>query len=381
MNLLREINAGGTTVLVATHDRELIRLVGRRTHHARSGHDRRRWREGARLRVAAGMGEPVARSRGRSAFAMVAIALALIVLGALLLVTWNAQRLLDAVERDAPSSRCTCGTTRRRSSAAPSKRRSTRAALTAGREYVSKAQALDALPPRVRGTGVAADAVGDNPFPASLEVRVRPDARAATGGRRRWCSGSPTLPGVADVRYDREWLAGCRRWSRTVRAAGLALASLMALAAAVTVAAVVRLGLHARRDEIEIMELVGAPLAFIRGPFVAEGFLQGGLGAAVALIALWLGVRRGTRLVGSRPCRAAGRRRTGFLPFGLCAYLVVGGMVVGSLGGLAASPARRMIRDICAVIRPTAVDTAVTRWLDWYQIQICPCHGTVCRAS
>ena len=31
MNLLREINAGGTTVLIATHDRELIRLVGRRT--------------------------------------------------------------------------------------------------------------------------------------------------------------------------------------------------------------------------------------------------------------------------------------------------------------------------------------------------------------
>ena len=31
MNLLREINAGGTTVVVATHDRELIRLVGRRT--------------------------------------------------------------------------------------------------------------------------------------------------------------------------------------------------------------------------------------------------------------------------------------------------------------------------------------------------------------
>ena len=31
MNLLREINAGGTTVVIATHDRELIRLVGRRT--------------------------------------------------------------------------------------------------------------------------------------------------------------------------------------------------------------------------------------------------------------------------------------------------------------------------------------------------------------
>jgi hypothetical protein len=63
----------------------------------------------------------------------------------------------------------------------------------------------------------------------------------------------------------------------------------MAIAAAVTVAAVVRLGLQARRDEIEIMELVGAPMTFIRGPFVAEGFLQGGLGAAVALLLLWAG--------------------------------------------------------------------------------------------
>jgi cell division transport system ATP-binding protein len=37
MNLLREVNAGGTTVLVATHDRELIRLVGRRTVTLDSG--------------------------------------------------------------------------------------------------------------------------------------------------------------------------------------------------------------------------------------------------------------------------------------------------------------------------------------------------------
>ena len=38
MNLLREVNAGGTTVIVATHDRELIRLVGRRTITLDAGH-------------------------------------------------------------------------------------------------------------------------------------------------------------------------------------------------------------------------------------------------------------------------------------------------------------------------------------------------------
>ena len=47
-----------------------------------------------------------------------------------------------------------------------------------------------------------------------------------------------------------------------------------------TVANVVRLAAYARRDEIEIMQLVGAPFAFIRGPFVAEGMLQGGVGRA-----------------------------------------------------------------------------------------------------
>ena len=53
MNLLREINARGTTVLVATHDRELIRRVGRRAIHVgpradRRGHGRRSGRRGDR---------------------------------------------------------------------------------------------------------------------------------------------------------------------------------------------------------------------------------------------------------------------------------------------------------------------------------------------
>ena len=69
----------------------------------------------------------------------------------------------------------------------------------------------------------------------------------------------------------------------TVRTLGTAVGILMALAAAVTVATVVRLGLYARREELEIMTLVGSPLTFIRGPFVAEGVLQGGLGAVLSL--------------------------------------------------------------------------------------------------
>ena len=84
MNLLREINAGGTTVLVATHDRELIRLVGRRTITLDQGRSSRS-HESARLRLARRRGRASGAAAASSAFAVVAIALAMIVLGALLL--------------------------------------------------------------------------------------------------------------------------------------------------------------------------------------------------------------------------------------------------------------------------------------------------------
>jgi cell division transport system permease protein len=122
-----------------------------------------------------------------------------------------------------------------------------------------------------------------------------------------------------------------------VRGAGLALALLMAAAAAVTVAAVVRLGLHARRDELEIMQLVGSPTTFIRGPFVAEGLLQGGLGALLALLFLWLGFAAVNSWWGGDLGVLLDGAPLRFLPLRLAALLVAGGMIVGGAGGFAAS--------------------------------------------
>ena len=92
---------------------------------------------------------------------------------------------------------------------------------------------------------------------------------------RRRRQGSP---GVADVRYDRQWIQRLMHAVGLVRAGGFALAALLVFAAALTVASVVRLALLARREEIHIMQLVGAPIAYIQGPFVVEGLIQGGVG-------------------------------------------------------------------------------------------------------
>ncbi len=85
------------------------------------------------------------------------------------------------------------------------------------------------------------------------------------------------------------------------------------------------------------MELVGAPTAYVRGPFVMEGTLQGGLGALVALITLGVVflALRGRYLV---PLASAiNLSAVRFLSVELCLLLVAGGMAVGCLGGLIAA--------------------------------------------
>jgi cell division transport system permease protein len=111
------------------------------------------------------------------------------------------------------------------------------------------------------------------------------------------------------------------------------------------VASVVRLALHARRDELEIMQLVGAPQAFVRGPFVMEGVLQGGVGAVVALMLLaaaFLALRarflEPLALAVSVPAFR-------FLPLNICLALLAGGMAVGCLGGSVAAFGRSKIES------------------------------------
>ena len=277
----------------------------------------------------------VLRSGGSGAFAVMAISLAMIVLGTLLLITWNGERLLARWASAAEFS------VYLRDEASSEERGAIesiidQSGVAISREYVSNADALTHFRREFAELASLASSFEDNPFPASVEVRLRPEAEA-DGRAAALVKRLGSAAGVADVGYDSEWLGRVAGTLRTVRAVGLGLAALMALAAAVTVATVVRLRLHSRRDEIEIMELVGSPLAFIRGPFIAEGFLQGGIGALVALMLLWAGFAVVVAWWGTDIQAILAGGSIEFLPARLVAYLLAGGMLVGSAGGFAAA--------------------------------------------
>jgi cell division transport system permease protein len=70
---------------------------------------------------------------------------------------------------------------------------------------------------------------------------------------------------------------------------GLGLAIVLGIASIVLIANTIRMAIYARRDEIGVMRLVGASNWFIRIPFLLEGMIQGLVGAALAVGAVWLG--------------------------------------------------------------------------------------------
>jgi cell division transport system permease protein len=204
---------------------------------------------------------------------------------------------------------------------------------------VSKEAALQRFKRDFPNLTSAASNLDSNPFPASMEVRLRPGADPDEVSRLAAQIGR--LPGVADVRYDRQWIARVLTTVTLARGIGVLLAVVLVVAACLTVANVIHLALFARLDEVRIMALVGAPLGYIRGPFVVEGILQGGLGALTAIGLLYAGYLAASARYGDAVANLAGPGSVTFLSAGLTAFLIAGGMAVGCLGGVIAAQGAR----------------------------------------
>src|SRR5207253_11178451 len=120
-----------------------------------------------------------------------------------------------------------------------------------------------------------------NPLPASVEIRPR--APLAAPSLRVLAAELEQLPGVQEVEFGREWLDKLEALGRGLRAFAAGALVVVLGAALLVVANTIRLAVYARRDEIEIMKLVGATDGYVRAPFLMEGALQGLIGAALAL--------------------------------------------------------------------------------------------------
>ena len=279
------------------------------------------------------------RRRGASLMAAATAGVSLFVLGLLLLIAASADSLLARWSAAAEVSVYLAD------GATPSERAALERALAgsgvvAGQTYVTTDEALRRFAQQFPDLATATATLPANPLPASYDVQLRPD-RARDPAVDRLVAQLRQMAGVSDVRYDRRWIDRLLSMVGALRSAGAALAVVLALAACLTVTAVVRLALHARRAEIEIMQLVGAPLAYIRGPFVVEGTLLGLAGAVGALIGLAVlyGFGRGRLVEWASGFVALDDTR--FLSAAACLALLAGGATIGCVGGLLAARTAR----------------------------------------
>jgi len=155
----------------------------------------------------------------------------------------------------------------------------------AGVLYISKTDALVSLKQLLGKDASVVAQLPANPLPASLEVT--PAAAAATPeGARALLERLSALPEADEVAGSVDWVERLSQWQRLLTTIGLGIGVVLAVAALLTVTTATTLILHARRQETEIMRLVGASEMTIRLPLLLQGMLQGLTGAVIALAAL-----------------------------------------------------------------------------------------------
>ncbi len=150
---------------------------------------------------------------------------------------------------------------------------------------VAKAEALRRMRDELGDVGGILDDLPQNPLRDSFEQPLRgndPERISALGQKLR------AMPGVADVDDGAAWLWPLLRAMRILRLLGVGLFALVTVATLVLTANTFRLSVYARREEIGILKLVGATNAFVRGPFLLEGLLEGSAGGGLAALALGL---------------------------------------------------------------------------------------------
>lgn len=196
-------------------------------------------------------------------------------------------------------------------------------------KFIDKDDALRTFKRQLKGQSSLLENLKDNPLPNSFEIHLLPDPRAA-GHMETLVEQIESLDAVADVEYGQEWMGSVSSVLNLFQLASYAMGALFFMAAVFIVANTIRLILYSRREEVEIMRLVGATDGFIQAPFYIEGLLQGLAGAILGLGALYV-----TYYLLSTNIEQ-GYFGSGFsvqfFPFDTCCLVIIVSMLIGGIG-------------------------------------------------
>lgn len=194
--------------------------------------------------------------------------------------------------------------------------------------YVSKEQALADFRQQFPSEQHLLQGLGENPLPASFVVTLAPES-GSSESVRRWADRMRAVPGISHVQYSQEWIENLNALVRYLEVGALIVGTILSAATVAIIASTVRLALYARRDEIEILRLIGAGRMFIKIPYLLEGAVLGALGGALSLGMLWSGFEYVTMRVGTTGRLLGVESGLSFFPAQMVLLMVAGGLLLG----------------------------------------------------
>jgi len=197
--------------------------------------------------------------------------------------------------------------------------------------FVSKERALADFQAQFPSESRLLQGLGQNPLPASFVVTLVAESRSSDA-MRRWANRTQLIPGVSQVQYSQEWVEALAGIVRYIELAAIIVGVILSAASVTIIANTIRLALYSRREEIEILGLIGASTTFIRVPYLLEGAALGLCGSALSLVILKAGfelfrhqIHSATRFLGVDALLT-------FFSFDMCLVLMLVGLFLGCAG-------------------------------------------------
>lgn len=202
-------------------------------------------------------------------------------------------------------------------------------------EYVSAEEAAARFRRTQPERAALLDGIDESPLPPSLELRLGPAHRSAERVGEIAAALS-ALPGVAEIGGGNEWIEGYAQAVALIRGIGLAIGIVLGLATLLIVGSTIRLSIYARRDELEILRLVGASPTYLASPFLLEGLVEGLCGGVLGLAALFAAFQGLAPMLRGGLTLLIGDTTPEFLSAAGALWLIAAGAGLGVAGSAAA---------------------------------------------
>lgn len=202
--------------------------------------------------------------------------------------------------------------------------------------YVSPFDAMGFMEGRLGHQKNLLEGIQPGILPSSLEIQLKKDYRNPIR-IREVISQLKRFPQIEEIQYGQEWVETFSAIVHILRLTQWILGGLLLIGMMFIISNTLQLTISSRRDEIEIMHILGASPAYIQVPFYMEGLIQGLLGAGVSILSLFFLLKGFFLYIPQSIQTRLADIPILFLPSKTIVWILAGGMILGFLGSFVAS--------------------------------------------